>query len=116
MNLLAKVCVKKLPPDPQGDRTRISWDLVHSGQLAHLKPDASGSTSRHLFPADRTHRVGDCATGWIPFATRASPSKIKYSNGLGDTAVWNARNLDADPETGHVTAVTPIDQDEDAKP
>jgi Domain of unknown function (DUF4352) len=25
VNVLAEVCVRRLPPDPQGDRTRISW-------------------------------------------------------------------------------------------
>ena len=26
VHVLAEVCVRALPPDPQGDKTRISWD------------------------------------------------------------------------------------------
>ena len=26
VRVLTKVCIRSLPPDPQGDRTRISWD------------------------------------------------------------------------------------------
>jgi hypothetical protein len=27
-----------------------------------------------MFPADETYRVGQCASGWIPFSTEAEPA------------------------------------------
>jgi hypothetical protein len=40
INVQAKVCVRSLPPDPQGDRTRISWDpwsIRTSSETLHPK-------------------------------------------------------------------------------
>lgn len=100
VRLLAKVCVNSLPPDPQGNRTRISWDpwSIQVGSRA-VRPNAAGATGTGSFPADATYKVGQCASGWIPFATNAKITRISYHNGVGDTAVWNPTNLAAKPTT-----------------
>jgi hypothetical protein len=105
VNLLAKVCVKKLrrthkatEPGSVGTPGPFRSTRARCGRTHQVPPPVT------CCPPTRPTGVEDCATGWIPFATRASPSKIKYSNGLGDTAVWDARNLDANPKTGHTVA------------
>jgi Flp pilus assembly protein TadD len=99
VNVQAKVCVRKLPPDPQGDRTRISWDpwsiRTNSGTL---HPKLSNSSRYELYPRDETYRVGECASGWIPFRTNSAVLKVRYANGVGNVAIWNADNLDKKPQ------------------
>jgi hypothetical protein len=99
VRLLAKVCVRSLPPDPQGDRTRISWDpwSVRAAGTT-IKADPAHSEFKGAFPPDHTYRVGQCAKGWVPFLARGEVSKIKYANGVGDVAVWDAKHLDRKPE------------------
>ena len=100
VRLQAKVCVKSLPPDPQGKRTRISWDpwSIRAGSRT-IEPDSHASPLKDEFPADATYRVGQCASGWIPFATNRTVSRIAYANGVGDRAVWDPANLAAQPTT-----------------
>lgn len=100
VRVLAEVCVKRLPPDPQGNRTRISWDpwSVSTGSKT-VDARRSSAGLRGAFPADRTYRVGQCAGGWISFPAKTRPLKISYENGVGDRAVWDARNLAASPTT-----------------
>jgi hypothetical protein len=99
VSVLAKVCVRKLPPDPQGNRTRISWDpwsiRTSSGAL-HTK--LSDSSRYPLYPSDKRYRVGECASGWIPFLTSSVVLKVRYANGVGNVAVWDATNLDKKPQ------------------
>ena len=100
LRLQAKVCVKSLPPDPQGNRTRISWDpwSIRAGSRT-IEPDVNAAPLEKEFPADATYRVGECASGWIPFATNRTVTRIVYANGVGDRAVWDAANLAAHPTT-----------------
>ncbi|HET9871418.1 MAG TPA: hypothetical protein VFP89_02315 [Propionibacteriaceae bacterium] len=96
--VLGKVCVRKLPPDPQGNRTRISWDpwSVEADTRA-VKARLRGASPAGMFPKEETYRVGQCAQGWIPFPTSDELDRITYANGLGDTAVWDPDHLDAGP-------------------
>ena len=100
VQVLAEVCVLSLPPDPQGDRTRISWDpwSVWTGSKS---VDAAPSAVRLKdgFPAESAYRVGECASGWIPFPTNMRPVRINYKNGVGDVAVWDGRRPEADPRS-----------------
>jgi len=100
VRLQAKVCVKSLPPNPQGNRTRISWDpwSILAGSRT-IEPDFGAGPFEDGFPADATYRVGQCASGWIPFATDRTATQIVYANGVGDRAVWDAANLAAQPTT-----------------
>lgn len=96
----AKVCVRTLPPDPQGDRTRISWDpwTVRAGSTAS-KPTAGEDGRGPDFPYEATYKEGSCASGWLHFAIKGDVDTIVYSNGVGDHAVWSARHLDRKPRT-----------------
>lgn len=99
VRLLAKVCVRSLPPDPHGDRTRISWNpwsVRAKGRM--IDADPAHATFKGAFPPDHTYRIGQCAEGWIPLLPRGTVTKIKYANGVGDVAVWNADHLDRKPE------------------
>jgi hypothetical protein len=108
VRLLAKVCVRSLPPDPQGDRTRISWDpwSVQAGSRM-IDADPAHATFKGAFPPGATYRVGQCASGWIPFLAREKVTKIKYANGVGDVAVWDADHLDRKPEIRAKSSPTP---------
>jgi hypothetical protein len=107
VRVLAKVCVRSLPPDPQGDRTRISWDpwSIRAGSRT-LSADPSHSAFRGALPPDKTYRVGQCASGWIPFFTRADATSIKYANGVGDVAVWDANHPSRTPKLGRKAQVS----------
>ena len=100
VQVLAKVCVLSLPPDPQGNRTRISWDpwSVWTGSKG-VDAAPSGVRLKGGFPTERTYRVGECASGWIPFPTKTKPLRINYKNGVGDVAVWDAQHPEEDPRT-----------------
>jgi hypothetical protein len=108
VRLLAKVCVRSLPPDPQGNRTRISWDPWSvRARSRMIDADPAHTTFKGAFPPDATYRVGQCASGWIPFLARGEVTKIKYANGVGDVAVWDADNLDRKPEVRARSSSTP---------
>lgn len=98
VRVLAEVCVRSLPPDPQGNRTRISWDpwSVWTGSK-NVDAGRSATPLKGGFPAERLYRVGQCASGWIPFPTTATPARINYNNGVGDVAVWDADHPEDDP-------------------
>jgi hypothetical protein len=98
----ARVCVRSLPPDPQGNRTRISWDpwSVTAGPRA-AKAGYRGDAPARLFPSARTYRVGQCASGWIPFRLRGQLDTIRYANFVGDRAIWDADDLGDKPVTRH---------------
>ena len=65
------------------------------------------ATFKGAFPPDATYRVGQCASGWIPFFTRGTLTTIKYSNGVGDVAIWDADRLDRKPEIRAKSSPTP---------
>ena len=98
VQVLAEVCVRRLPPDPQGNRTRISWDpwSVRAGSK-NVDAARSAAPLKGGFPTEGTYQVGECASGWIPFPTRAWPTRIMYKNGVGDVAVWDANHPEDDP-------------------
>jgi hypothetical protein len=98
VQVLAKVCVRSLPPDPQGNRTRISWDpwSIRAGSK-NVDAARSAASLEGAFPAEGIYKVGECASGWIPFPTRAWPTRIIYKNGVGDVAVWDANHPEEYP-------------------
>ena len=72
-----------------------------------IDADPAHATFKGAFPADDIYRVGQCASGWIRFLARGSVTKIKYSNGVGDGAVWDADHLDRKPEIRAERSPTP---------
>ena len=75
-----------------GTRGRSRTDRRALMQRGHPGPSEVCSRSR-------THRVRECASGWITFPTTMKPIQITYKNGIGDVAVWDATRLDASPRT-----------------
>lgn len=66
------VCVRSLPPGSVGGKTRISWDpwriTTTHGSYAPKVYDAS-HPPEGMFKKSGYYRRGDCAGGWIPYAT-----------------------------------------------
>ena len=90
----AKVCVRKLPPDPTGQTTRVSidpWTIVVSKRsLEARKPR---ETSPSDYPVETFLRIGECAQGWIEFPAVPKGARlrsVRYRNFLGDRAEWAA--------------------------
>jgi hypothetical protein len=100
VEVMVVVCVRSLPPDPQGNRTRISWDpwSISTGSTSVDAGKSTGPLTGGL-PAAATYRVGECASGWIPFPTPTWPTRIIYKNGVGDVAVWDTRHPRDAPQT-----------------
>lgn len=103
----ASVCVRSLPPDPQGNRTRISWNpwSARAGRSI-LDSALTGSSPEGMFPSDATYARGDCASGWIPFPASKDLDEITYANSVGDRAVWDGDRL-AQPPTTSTTREPP---------
>lgn len=100
----AEVCVTRAS-DPQGTRISLGpWSISAGSQ----KTDADAGES--TFPSDGTYEVGECASGWIVFAS-GPPDIIEYSNGLGDVAVWDADNLAEKPEKSRRVVPNPDEPD-----
>lgn len=91
----ARVCVRKLPPDPQGDRTRISWDpwrAQFNGARSRPSVYDGSHPPANMFPREGLYRVGSCASGWLPFSDTTSSQTLEsilYENGLGNVATWD---------------------------
>ena len=117
------VCVRSLPAGSVGGRTRISWDpwriTTTKGSYAPKVYDASHPPAR-MFPKSRNYGVGQCAAGWIPYATaKGAVTKISYANSLGNSAAWSTPPQTANTSLGvtrsfarftlrvHQTAVDP---------
>jgi hypothetical protein len=89
-NLQAEVC---LVDDVKGAPTRIStdpWSVRANGRSFTRKINPEIGTVGN-FPREAKYREGECAYGWMSFPTNGlKVTKIKYSNSLGDVAVWDA--------------------------
>lgn len=88
-----KVCVVKLGPDPQGNRTRVSrdpWSFPVEGQDV---PAEAASRFGRPYPAESLLSVGECVSGWLTYddedGTKAPADAIKYSNSYGETATFD---------------------------
>jgi hypothetical protein len=66
-----------------------------------VAPAVAQDAPEPTFPPDKTYRVGQCASGWIPFRLDGRPDQVVYANGVGDRAVWNANQMERGPTTSH---------------
>ena len=122
--LKAEVCVMKIAEDSEVDWAQISWDpwAVSAGSDS---ADAGyvGNPPKHMYPKSGTYDVGECAAGWMPFQIDGDLSTIRYSNSLGETAVWDATDLSiaptmssAAPDSQPTTTETETSEPEKAEP
>ena len=58
-----------------------------------------GDAPKGMFPSDQTYKVGQCASGVIPFVIKGTLDTVRYANGVGDKAVWDSDNLGRKPVT-----------------
>jgi hypothetical protein len=87
----AKVCVRKLPPNPTGQTTRVSidpWTIVVGEQSLSARKPAERSPSD--YPVETFLRVGQCVQGWIEFPAvpKARLQTVRYHNYLDDRTEW----------------------------
>jgi hypothetical protein len=73
--------------------TRIAIDpwtaISSSGKVTTATRDYEAGEAG-VFPKAAKYREGECAFGWMKFHTNGmNVTKIKYSNSLGDVAVWD---------------------------
>jgi hypothetical protein len=89
-NLQAEVC---LVDAVKGAPTRIStdpWSVRANGRSYTRKVNPEIGTVGN-FPREAKYTEGECAYGWLSFPVNGlKVTKIKYSNSLGDVAVWDA--------------------------
>ena len=88
----ARVCVVALPPSASGGRTRISWDpwsVVTSRGVQRAKLYDGSHPPQEMYPQDARYAVGQCASGYIPFADAfRTATRVRYDNELGNHAEW----------------------------
>lgn len=92
-----RVCARSLPPDASGDAVPISWDpwtIVNGEGEAGASLNTGGPVPKptHLFPKEGSLRVGQCASGLVPFNVdeHSQAISVSYPDAHGDTAVWSA--------------------------
>jgi hypothetical protein len=91
-----KVCVTKLPAGSTGGKTRISWDPWSVTTTKHtrypsVQEDPPPDTFPRPYQSEGRFKLGECASGWLPFWSVTTKDKIisiNYDNSLGDHARW----------------------------
>jgi hypothetical protein len=91
--ILVETCVRSLPPNASDlPLSRSSWTLSTSaGTVRTDAPITDPITLPSAYPAEGRYGIGDCASGWIPFAVApdTAVSAISYRNTLGANITWN---------------------------
>ena len=91
--ILVETCVRSLPSNASDlPLNRSSWTLSTSaGTVTTDAPIADPITLPSAYPAEGRYGVGDCASGWIPFAVAPDTAvlAISYRNSLGADITWN---------------------------
>jgi hypothetical protein len=92
--ILVETCVRSLPPNTSGDLplSRSSWTLSTSaGTVTTDAPITDPITLPSAYPSEGRYGIGDCASGWIPFAVAPDTAvlAISYHNSLGANITWN---------------------------
>jgi hypothetical protein len=91
--ILVETCVRSLPPNASDlPLSRSSWTLSTSaGTVTTDAPITEPIALPTAYPAEGRYGIGDCASGWIPFAVApdTAVSAISYRNTLGANITWN---------------------------
>ena len=92
--ILVETCVRSLPPNASSDLplSRSSWTLsTSSGTVTTDAPITDPITLPSPYPSEGRYGIGDCASGWIPFAvpTDTAVLAISYRDSLGANVTWN---------------------------
>jgi hypothetical protein len=92
--ILVETCVRSLPPNASSDLplSRSSWTLsTSSGTVTTDAPITDPITLPSTYPSEGRYGIGDCASGWIPFAvpTDTAVLAISYRDSLGANVTWN---------------------------
>ena len=84
---------------PRQQNSNQLGSVVDSSRLKDNRPELPRTALKKKFSPDATYKVGQCASGWIPFTTDETVTRIRYANGVGDRAIWDATDLSAKPKT-----------------
>jgi hypothetical protein len=92
--ILVETCVRSLPPTASSDLplSRSSWTLSTSaGTVTTDAPITDPITLPSTYPSEGRFGIGDCASGWIPFAVPPGTTvlAISYRDSLGANVTWN---------------------------
>jgi hypothetical protein len=92
--ILVETCVRSLPPNASSELplSRTSWTLSTSaGTVTTDAPITDPITLPSAYPGEGRYGIGDCATGWIPFAVTPDTAvlAISYRDSLGANVTWN---------------------------
>jgi hypothetical protein len=92
--ILVETCVRTLPPNASSDLplSRTSWTLSTStGTVTTDAPITDPISLPSTYPREGRYGVGDCASGWIPFAVTPDTAvlAISYRDSLGANITWN---------------------------
>ena len=92
--ILVETCVRSLPPNASSDLplSRTSWTLsTSSGTVTTDAPITDPITLPSAYPREGRYGIGDCASGWIPFAVTSDTAVlgISYRDSLGANITWN---------------------------
>jgi hypothetical protein len=92
--ILVETCVRSLPPNAASDLplSRSSWTLSTSaGTVTTDAPITDPITLPSTYPSEGRYGIGECASGWIPFAVPPDTAvlAISYRDSLGANVTWN---------------------------
>jgi hypothetical protein len=95
--ILVETCVRGLPPGTPSRGLRLgrdAWTLSTSeGTVTTSDPIHFPIPLPTTYPETNHLKVGECASGWIPFGTGHDTAvfAINYHNSLGGSVVWDPR-------------------------
>ncbi|HEY5822283.1 MAG TPA: hypothetical protein VIT20_09930 [Propionibacteriaceae bacterium] len=85
-----KVCVTSLPKGQSS--MRLSWEpwTLNGGVQPGMFEEGQDPWASSNAPTEGYYKVGQCMSGWLPFAVDGTKkvTKISYANALGNTTSW----------------------------
>jgi len=91
-----EVCVVKLGPDPQGNKTRVSrdpWYFAYGTTGAGVPANTVEPSSQFgsVYPAESLLAEGQCVSGWLTYnvGDNQLPNGMIYTNSYGEQATFS---------------------------